>query len=85
MALFQKTGISRFREITFIVQQMKNSNWFLRNQINYGCVFCVSDGLPHDFLFCIFLLLQFENMLVEVKLEVFVGVVYTELFETIFL
>lgn len=51
------------------------------NNISYG----ESDGLPLDALFGILLLFQLENMLIEVELQVLVGVVDTQLFETVLL
>ncbi len=44
-----------------------------------------SDGLPLDSLLGVFLLFQLENMLVEVELQVLVGVVDAQLLETVFL
>lgn len=44
-----------------------------------------SDGLPLDSLLGVLLLFQLENMLVEVELQVLVGVVDAQLLETVFL
>ena len=43
----------------------------------------VVDGGPVDFLLGVLLLLQFEYVLVEVKVEVLVGVIYAELLEAV--
>jgi hypothetical protein len=45
----------------------------------------VGDGLPLDFLLGVLLLLQLENVLVEVELQVFVGVVDAHLLKTVLL
>lgn len=43
------------------------------------------DGLPLDSLFGVLLLLELENVLVEVELQVLVGVVDAQLLKTVFL
>ena len=48
-------------------------------------VYRESDRLPIDALFGVLLLLKLENVFVEVELQVLVGVVDAQLFETVFL
>lgn len=43
------------------------------------------DGLPLDSLFGVLLLLELENVLVEVELQILVGVVDAQLLKTVFL
>lgn len=47
--------------------------------------YVVRNVLPLDFFFGVFLLFQFEYVLVEVHLQILVGVVNAQLFKTIFL
>lgn len=44
----------------------------------------VIDGGPINFLFRVFLLLELEDMLVEVKLQILVRIIDAQLFKTVF-
>lgn len=48
-------------------------------------VYIVRDILPLDFFLGVLLLFQFEYVLVEVNLQILVGVIDAQLFETVFL
>jgi hypothetical protein len=47
--------------------------------------YCIANGLPLNLLLGILLLLQFENVFIEVELEIFIGIVYTKLLKAVFL
>jgi hypothetical protein len=56
--------------------------------LNYWTIratYCIANGLPVNLLLGILLLLQFENMFIEVELEIFIGIIYTELLKAVFL
>ena len=70
-------------EITLIVQNMQDSCWFTGNEVYHRLVVLVIYIQPINFLFCILLLFQSENMLVEEKLEGLIGIVDTQLLKTV--
>jgi len=56
--------------------------------LNYTTIkstYYIANGLPFNFLLGILLLLQLKNMLVEVELEIFISIIYTELLKAVFL
>jgi hypothetical protein len=85
VTLFQERCIGGFGEIRFVIQQVEDSDGFLGYQTDDRLVISETDVLPLNFLFGVFLLFQFENVLVEVKLQVFVGIVDAHLFKTVLL
>ena len=62
---------------------MNNTIRFLGDQVDAGLVVHVVNDLPVDSLSGVFLLFDFENVLVEVELKRFVGVVDAQLFESV--
>ena len=54
--------------------------WFRRRNI-----YSESDGLPLDAFFGVLLLLKLENVFIKVELQILVGVIDAQLFETVFL
>ena len=79
---FSSTSIYLW-EVTFVVQNLKDSVRFLVDQIETIGVIGEVDAFPGEFLLRVFLLFQFEDMSIEMKLQGFVGVVNTQLFKTI--
>jgi len=56
--------------------------------LNYTTIkstYYIANGLPLNFLLGILLLFQLKNMLVEVELEIFISIIYTELLKAVFL
>ena len=70
-------------EVALIVQYVDDSLRFLSDQINGWLVVVKLNNCPVNALACILRLLQFEDMLVEVKLKRFVGIVYAQLFKAV--
>jgi hypothetical protein len=75
--------LTHLRKTALIVQYVNNTIRFLGYQVDARLVVHVVDYFPVDSLPSVFLLFDFEYVLVEVELECLVGVVYAELFESI--
>ena len=70
-------------EVALIVQYVDDSLRFLSDQINGWLVVVKLNNCPVNSLACILRLLQFEDVLVEVKLKRFVRIVYAQLFKAV--
>ena len=77
-------GISPRREIGLIIQKMENSDRLFGQDLNSSMIVLEWNWSPFQLFLGIFSLFDFENDLVEMVLETFVGKIYTKLFETVF-
>ena len=72
------------RKVALIVQYVDDSLRFLSDQINGWLVVVKLNNCPVNSLTCILRLLQFEDVLVEVKLKRFVRIIYAQLFKAVY-
>lgn len=72
-------------KVTLIIQNVQNPKRSLADEIKAGLVVSEVDGLPVDTLSVVLLLLQLEDVLIEVKLELLIGKVDTQLLKTVHL
>jgi len=67
---------------TFFVDQRNDIHRFLSQHIQCGLVIHELNMLPRNAFFVVLFLFQFENVLYEELLKVFVAIIDTELFKT---
>ena len=70
-------------EVALIVQYVDDSLRFLGDQINGWLVIVKLNNCPVNTFTGILRLLQFKDMLVEVKLQRFVGIINAQLFKAV--
>lgn len=71
------------RKIAVIIQNVQNTRWFCCNEVNCRLVVLELNVLPANLLFCVLLLLQLKDVLVEKVLQGLVSKIYTQLFKTV--
>uniref|UniRef100_A0A0A9DWB5 Myo1 n=1 Tax=Arundo donax TaxID=35708 RepID=A0A0A9DWB5_ARUDO len=71
--LLRKRLMCRLWEHTGFIKQCNNSTWFLLNQVKYILVVNKLNVTPINLLPSVLLLLHFEDILVKMLLEFFIG------------
>lgn len=75
--------VSYLRELALFIDEGDDVHWLVGDHVQGVLIICELDVLPADVLQVVLLLLQLEDVLHKELLQVLVGKVDTELFETI--